>query len=73
MRNPTSKKDTQIKSNKKMKYVHFSPIVFVKLVIPAGKKDRQYKTRLVKAIVDSGASEYILTKPKAEKLPVKKD
>ena len=31
----------QTKSNKKLKHVHFSQIIFVKLVIPAGKKDRQ--------------------------------
>ena len=60
----------QTKSKKKLKYKHFSPIIFVKLVIPAGKKGRQYKTRLVKALVDSGASESILAKAKADKLPV---
>ena len=48
-----------------------SPIIFVKLVIPAGKKDRQSKTQLVKSLVDSGASDSILAKAKAEKLPVK--
>ena len=62
----------QTKSDKKLKHVHFSPIIFVKLVIPAGKKDRLSKTRLVKSLVDSGASESIITKAKAEKLPVKK-
>ena len=62
----------QTKSNKKMKHVHFSPIIFVKLVIPAGKKYRHSKTRLVKALVYSGASEYILTKAKSGKLPFKK-
>ena len=62
----------QTKSKKKLKHKHFSPIIFVKLVIPAGKKCRQSKTRLVKALVDSGASEYILAKAKAYKLPVKK-
>ena len=35
-------------------------------------KDRQSKTRLVKALVDSGASESILAKAKAGKLPFKK-
>ena len=39
-----SKNDKERKSNKKLKYVHFSPIVFFKLVIPEGKKDRQSKT-----------------------------
>ena len=42
------------------------------LTISAGKKGRQSKTRLVKALVDSGASESILAKAKADKLPVKK-
>ena len=62
----------QNKSKKKLKHTHFGPIIFVKLVIPAGKKDRQSKTSLVKALVDSGASESIIDKAKTEKLPVKK-
>ena len=60
------------KAKKKLKHKHFSPIIFVKLVIPAGMKGRHSKTRLVKALVDSGASEFILAKAKAEKLPAKK-
>ena len=62
----------QNKAKKKLKHKHFSPIIFVKLVIPAGKKGRHSKTRLFKALVDSGASESILAKTKADKLPVKK-
>ena len=62
----------QTKSKNKLEHVHFIPIIFFKLVIPAGKKDRQSKTRLVKALVNSGASESILAKAKADKLPVKK-
>ena len=62
----------QTNSNKKLKHKHFSPMIFVKLVIPAGKKGRQSKTRLVKALVNSGTSESILAKAKADKLPVKK-
>ena len=54
-----------------MKHVNFSPIIFVKLIIPEGKKDRQSKNRLVKALVESGASESIPTKEISEKLPVK--
>ena len=50
----------QTKSKKKLKHVHFSPITFVKLVIAAGKMDRQSKTWLDKALVESGASESIL-------------
>ena len=70
MRKP-SNKDKQTKYNKKLRHVHFSPIIFVKLVIPSGNKYRQSRTRLVKSLVESGASESILTKSKAEKLPVK--
>ena len=59
-------------SKKKLKHKHFTLIIFAILVIPAGKKGRQSKTRLVKALVDSGGSESILAKSKADKLPVKK-
>ena len=62
----------QTKYRKKLKHKYFSPTVFVKLVIPAGKKGRQFKTLLVKALVDSGYSESIIAKAKADKLPVKK-
>ena len=67
-----SKMVKQTKSKKKLKHKHYSPIIFVKLVIPAGKKGRQSKARLVKALVDSGSSESILAKAKADKLTVKK-
>ena len=46
------KKDKQTKSNKKLKHLLFSPIIFVKLVIPAGKKDRHSNNLLVKALVN---------------------
>ena len=68
----SSKMVKQTKSKKEMKHKNFSPIIFVTLFIPEGKKGRQSKTRLVKALVDSGASESILAKAKADKLPVKK-
>ena len=61
----------QTESQKKLKHKHFSPIIFFKLVIPAGKKGRKSKTRLVKALVDSGARESIISKAKADKLPVR--
>ena len=67
-----SKMVIQTKSKKKLKHEHFCSIIFVKLVIPVGKKGRQSKTRLVKALVDSGASESILANAKADNLPVKK-
>ena len=62
----------QTKSKNKLKHKHFSPIIFVKLVIQSGKKGRQSKTRLFKALVDSGASNSILAKAKADKQTVKR-
>ena len=70
LRNPY-KMVKQTKSKKKLKHKHFSLIIFVKLVIPEGKKGRQSKTRLVKALVYSGASESIIAKSEVDKLPVK--
>ena len=67
------KKGKQTKSNKKLKHVHFSQIIFVELIIPAGKKGIQSNTWLFKTIVDSGASDYILTKDKSDKPPVEKN
>ena len=64
LRKPT-KMVKQTKYKKKLKHIHFSPIIFVKPVIPAGKKDRQSKTRLDKTLAGSGASESILAKSKA--------
>ena len=61
----------QTKSKKKLKHTHFSPIIFVKLVIPEGKKDRQSNNQLFKSLVYSGASESIITKAKVDKIPVK--
>ena len=52
--------------------MRFSQIIFVKLVIPSGMKDRHSNNRLVKSLVNSGSSESILTKAKSDKLPVKK-
>ena len=46
MRKP-SKMVKNTKAKKKLKHKHFSPIIFVRLVIPAGKKGRQSKIRLV--------------------------
>ena len=66
-----SKMVNQTKAKKILKHKHFSPITFVKLFIPAGKKGRQSKTRLVKSLVNSGASESIAAKAKVDKLPVK--
>ena len=50
---------------------HFSPILFVKLQIPHGKKGRSTKTRMVKALIDSGASETIIELRAAKNLALK--
>ena len=47
------------KSYKKLKHVHFSTIILAKLVIQEGNKDRKSKTRLVKSLFNTGASESI--------------
>ena len=47
---------------KKSKHRHLSPILFVRLKVPHGKKNRQFKTRTIKALVDSGATESIINK-----------
>ena len=70
LQKPTNK-DKKPKSNKELKHVHFSPIIFVKLVIPDGKKVIHSNIRLVRALANSGSSKSILTKSKAEKLTVK--
>ena len=69
----TNKKDKQTKYNKKLKHVNFSLIIFVKLVIPSGKKDRQSKTRIVKALVDSVSNESILAESKVDKISFKRN
>ena len=70
LQNPTNKNDSQSKSSKKLKHVHLTPIIFFKLVITSGKKYRKSKTLLIKYLVDSEDSEYIITKAKSDKIPV---
>jgi predicted aspartyl protease len=55
---------------KKSKTKNLSPILFVKIIRPTGKKDRQLKTKLFKALVDTGASESIISKKAAKGLPL---
>ena len=59
-----SKMVNQIKSKKKLKHIHFISIIFVKLVIPAGKKNRQSKTWLVKALSTQELVSLFSLKPK---------
>jgi hypothetical protein len=56
---------------KRAKMKHFSPILFVKLRVPHGKKGCATKTRMVKALVDSGASESIIKLKAGKNLPLK--
>jgi predicted aspartyl protease len=69
--NTRTDKDGQ--TTKKQKMAHLSPILFVKVQIPSGKKKRDEKTRLIKALVDSGASETIIVKSAAKKLPLREN
>ena len=47
---------------KKLKHQHLCLIIFVKLRVLYGKKNRQFKTRTIKALVDSGATKSIINK-----------
>ena len=76
MRKPSKKdadEETESPPTKKLKTKHYSPILFVKIRVPSGKKNRSYKTRFVKALIDSGASESILTQSAARNLIMKKN
>ena len=72
LQKPTNKKNKQSKFSRKLKHVHLIPDIFVKLVIPEGKKDIQSNNRLVKALSVSGDRESILEKLKTYKLPFRK-
>jgi hypothetical protein len=63
-------KDQDGQTLKKSKIKNLSPILFVKIQYSTGKKNRQTKSKLVKALVDSGTSESILTLSAAKGLPI---
>jgi hypothetical protein len=72
LRKPTqikTSKDQDGQTPKKSKIKNLSPILFVKKQCSTGKKNRQTKSKLVKALVDSGASESILTLSAAKGSP----
>ncbi len=74
LRKPTetnSKTDENSRTLKKTKLKNLSPILFIKVEVPLGKKKNGIKTRLIKALVDTGASETILVLSAARKLPLK--
>ncbi len=64
-----TKKDKEGQSTKKSKMKNLSPILFVKIQIPKGKKKNRTKIRLIKALVDTGASETIIVQKAAKNLP----
>jgi predicted aspartyl protease len=73
LRKPTqiyTKTDEDGQTLKKSKHKKLSPILFVKIQHSTGKKNRQTKNKLVKALVDTGASESILTLQAAKGLPL---
>jgi hypothetical protein len=73
LRKPTqikTSKDENGQTLKKSKIKNLSPILFVKIQYSTGKKNRQTKSKLVQALVDSGASESILTLSAAKSLPI---
>ena len=63
--------DKDGQATKKSKIKNLSPILFVSIKRTTGKKKRQTKTKLVKALVDTGASESIISLESAKGLPLK--
>jgi hypothetical protein len=61
-----TKTDEEGQTLKKSKLNNLSPILFVQTQHKTGKKNRQTNYKIVKSLVDSGASESIMT-PKAAK------
>jgi transposase InsO family protein len=67
-----TKTDEDGQTQKKSKYKKLSPILFVKIEYTTGKKNRKTKTKIVKALVDTGASASIVTFKSAKGLPLNK-
>ena len=66
----TTQTDEDGQTQKKSRYKKLSPILFVKIQHSTGKKNRQSKNKLVKALVDTGASESIISLKAAKGLPL---
>jgi hypothetical protein len=64
-----TKTDEEGQTLKKSKLNSSSPILFVKIEHKTGKKNRQTNYKIVKSLVDSGASESIMTLKAAKGLP----
>ena len=65
-----TKTDEDSQAQRKSKYKKLSPILFVRIQHSTGKKNRQTKSKLVKALVDTGASESIISLRAAKGLPL---
>jgi hypothetical protein len=65
-----TKTDKDGQTLKKSKLKNLSPILFVRIQYSTGKKNRQSKSKLVKSLVDTGASESIITLRAAKGLPL---
>jgi hypothetical protein len=68
-----TKTDEDGQTQKKLKYKNLSPILFVKIQHSTGKKNRQTKHKLVKALINTGASETIISAKAVKGLPVGKE
>jgi hypothetical protein len=67
-----TKTDEDGQTQKKSEYKKISPILFVKIECTTGKRNRKNKTKIVKALVDTGASASIVTFKSAKGLPLNK-
>jgi hypothetical protein len=67
-----TKTDEDGQTQKKSKCKKLSPILFVKIECTTGKKNRKTKTKIGKALVDTGASASIVTFKSAKGLPLNK-
>jgi hypothetical protein len=67
-----TKTDEDGQTQKKWKYKKLSLILFLKIECATGKKNRKTKTKIVKALVDTGASASIVTFKSAKGLPLNK-
>jgi hypothetical protein len=65
-----TKTDKEGLTLKKSKQKKLSPILFVKMQFSNGKKNRQTKSKFVKALVDSGTSQSIINSKAAKGLPL---
>jgi transposase InsO family protein len=65
-----TKTDIDGQAQKKSKVKNLSPILFVGLQRSTGKKNRKTKTKFIKALVDTGASESIISLKAARGLPL---